>query len=322
VLTSHDLIRVILMERILRESPDESVDQAWSSTSPWSGRSRSRFAEACRQVGRAGKYAYFYPRSNVHCNLLPTSCPCSACIRYIVDRCSSACLFTLVLRPHSRAYTFARVPRHLPYVLHNVKMHGLSLFFAAALAVIASATPTVKGPTPAKRGNYGDCLSAAQATVVANNFRATIAEPFSAAFVRATFTVDFQDYSDSVNELINGGCPTGNATLGAATFPSRKAFITGQGGQAPIDFTILDIWYNCDTVIMRWMTTAPGSGPTALPASSQEEVTGIIVLEVVCNQRNDGSAAANPWLIERTYSEFNSGAWLYDLGIFKPTCSA
>ena len=201
-------------------------------------------------------------------------------------------------------------------------MHGLSLFFAAALAVIASATPTVKAPTPAKRGGYGYCLSAAQATVVANNFRATIAEPFSASFVRATFTVNFEDYSDSVSELINGGCPTGNATLGAATFPSRKAFITGQGGQPPILFNILNIWYNCDTVILRWMTPYPGAGPTALPTGSQEEVTGIIVLEVVRNERNDSSAAANPWLIETTYSEFNSGAWLYDLGVFKPTCPA
>ena len=200
-------------------------------------------------------------------------------------------------------------------------MHGLSLFFAAALAVVASATPTVKEATPAKRG-YDNCLSAAEATVVANNFRATIAEPFSASFVRSTFTVDFEDFSDSVNELINAGCPTGNATLGAATFPSRKAFITGQGGQAPILFTILDIWYNCNTVIMRWTTPYPGSGPTALATSAQEEVTGIIVLEVVCNERNDGSAATNPWLINRTYSEFNSGAWLYDLGIFTPTCSA
>lgn len=196
-------------------------------------------------------------------------------------------------------------------------MHCISLFLAAVLAIGASATPVVNKPTPAKRDSDECCLSAAEATVVANNFRATIAEPFNADFVKATFAVGFQDYSDSVNELINAGCPTGNATLGAATFPSRSAFIVGQGGQQPITFNILNIWYNCDTVIVRWMTPNPGTITT-----TQEEVTGIIVIEVKENQRADGSAATNPWLIQTVYSEFNSGAWLYDLGIFVPTCSA
>ena len=196
-------------------------------------------------------------------------------------------------------------------------MRCVSLFFAAALAVVASASPTIKGPTPVKRGYGYDCLSAAEATTVANNFRATIAEPFDVAFVKATFAIDFEDFSDSVNELINAGCPTGNATLGAATFDGRAAFIAGQSSQPPITFNTLKIWYNCDTVILRWMTPNPGTITTA-----QEEVTGIIVIEVKANERRDGSAAQNPWLIETVYSEFNSGAWLYDLGIFVPTCSA
>jgi hypothetical protein len=49
---------------------------------------------------------------------------------------------------------------------------------------------------------------------------------------------------------------------------------------------------------------------------SPTNITGIIVLETV--RGNDGV-----WLINTVYSEFNSGAWLVDLGVFKPqNCSA
>jgi len=66
-------------------------------------------------------------------------------------------------------------------------------------------------------------------------------------------------------------------------------------------------------------------------------VTGIIVLEVV---KNTDRKASQKWLIKTVYSEFNSGmrwnhspcifsmltfilgAWLVDLGVFTPTCSA
>ena len=181
-------------------------------------------------------------------------------------------------------------------------MYGLSVLLTSALALCASASPVDK------RNYGGSCLSASQAQTVADNFRATIAEPFNVAFVKATFAKTFQDYSDSVNELINAGCPSGGAaTLGAATFASRKAFIQGQSQQAPITFNILNLWYNCDTVIIRWTTPNPGT------VQPEEEVTGIIVIEVVA-----GSTSANPWLIQTVYSEFNSGAWLYDLGVFVP----
>lgn len=194
-------------------------------------------------------------------------------------------------------------------------MHGLS-FLTAALAVGASASPF---STLFKRhhgGGYGECLDESTATTVANNFRATIAEPFDVSFVKATFTRDFTDYSDSVNELINSGCPNGPATLGSATFPSRAAFIAGQSQQAPITFNILNQWYTCDTVIIRWQTPNPGF------VDPEQPVTGIIVIETKPNQRPDGSASSQPFLIETVYSEFNSGAWLYDIGNFTPTCTA
>lgn len=193
-------------------------------------------------------------------------------------------------------------------------MHSLSLLLTSALALGASASPF--GALFKRGGDYGQCLSYWEAEKVANNFRATIADPFSASFVKSTFTVGFQDYSDSVIELIDAGCPNGPVALGSATFSSRAAFIKGQSSQAPITFNILNLWYNCDTVIIRWMTPNPGTITTA-----QEEVTGIIVIEAVKNEGQN--AQSEPWLINTVYSEFNSGAWLYDLGVFVPSnCSA
>ncbi len=37
---------------------------------------------------------------------------------------------------------------------------------------------------------------------------------------------------------------------------------------------------------------------------------------------NPTKGTSQPWLIKTVYSEFNSGAWLVNLGVFTPTCSA
>lgn len=49
------------------------------------------------------------------------------------------------------------------------------------------------------------------------------------------------------------------------------------------------------------------------------QVTGIIVLEAVPSV----SSKQYAWQIEAVYSEFNSGAWLVNLDVFKPSnCTA
>lgn len=49
------------------------------------------------------------------------------------------------------------------------------------------------------------------------------------------------------------------------------------------------------------------------------QVTGIVVMETVKAPQH----SPNSWLIDTVYSEFNSGAWLVNLGVFEPTnCSA
>lgn len=45
-------------------------------------------------------------------------------------------------------------------------------------------------------------------------------------------------------------------------------------------------------------------------------VTAFIAIETVRATRG-----AETWLINTVYSEFNSGAWLVDLGVFQPICN-
>lgn len=57
---------------------------------------------------------------------------------------------------------------------------------------------------------------------------------------------------------------------------------------------------------MRWRTT--------VAANATETVTGIIVLETV--EAPPDYSGSEEYLIQTVYSEFNSGAWLVDLGKF------
>ena len=51
----------------------------------------------------------------------------------------------------------------------------------------------------------------------------------------------------------------------------------------------------------------------------QEDVTGIVVIEV---SPNPDASSDQPWQFATIYSEFNSFAWGYDLGLFTPVCDA
>ncbi|KAK6432708.1 hypothetical protein LTR95_011119 [Oleoguttula sp. CCFEE 5521] len=188
-------------------------------------------------------------------------------------------------------------------------MHAFIPAVVSALALGVSATPSRHWWGFGKDFN-GQCLSDDCANTVANNFKSLISD-YSNGLADSVLTTDYVDYSDSVNELINNGCATGHAPLGTATFSSRSQFEAGQGGQPNIPFEILNVWHSCDTVTMRWRSSAPGG-------SNAQQVTGIAVQQVVRNY-NGGQK----WLIKETFSEFNSGAWLADLNITVPTnCNA
>jgi len=68
------------------------------------------------------------------------------------------------------------------------------------------------------------------------------------------------------------------------------------------------MWYACEgPVVIRWRS-----------AQTPEIITGNIVLETARSTAD----SSEPWLIQTVYSEFNSGAWLVNLDVFKPNCTA
>jgi len=175
-----------------------------------------------------------------------------------------------------------------------------------AVAAIAKPVSLARSDVDPCDDDAPPCMTYEQASTVASNFRELIVN-YSNASAQAYLTTNFTDYSSSVNTLIDNGCSTPQP-LDAATFVGLAAFESGQGGQPSIPFDTLNLWHTCDTVIIRWRTNT-GSGP--------EDVTGIIVMETTYQGGDD-----EPFLINTVYSEFNSGAWLVDLGIFTPSCNA
>ena len=178
--------------------------------------------------------------------------------------------------------------------------------FVAATGLFALSSLTAAIPVSA-----GTCLDDAHAQQVAENFRILITD-YSNYTASQVLCENFVDYSDSVNELINSGCPNGTSPLGSPTFTDRNNFEAGQDSQPNIPFEILNIWHGCGMVAMRWRSPNPGT------VTPEQQVTGLIIMEVTFN----GWTAEQRYLIQNVYSEFNSGAWLYDLGVFQPSCTA
>ncbi|WPG99094.1 Hypothetical protein R9X50_00190300 [Acrodontium crateriforme] len=190
-------------------------------------------------------------------------------------------------------------------------MRSFSTILATASLLVSSVYADVPDPDTdaieqtALKG--ATCMTKNQAQQVADNFQQLIAA-YSDKAADQTLTKGFNDYSDSVTTLIDNACAAGPQALGSVTFNSRVSFEKGQGAQPAIPFQQLNVWNNCNTVFLRWRS-----------ALTPEHVTGIIVLEAVPNSLG----AKQPWLIDTVYSEFNSGAWLVDLNVLKPSnCSS
>ena len=178
-------------------------------------------------------------------------------------------------------------------------------FTAAALFSLA-AIGTLAAPRMEKRWHdRSDCMCEADAQRVANNYGTLIAS-YSDELANAALAKDFTDYSEGVNTLINT-CPQGAAAqplpLLSATFSSRKQFEVGQGEQPAINFNILDLEYNCNSVTIRWETTNTAPIPNPRP------VVGLIVLKT----EKSKPGHSEPWIVHTVYSEFDSGAWLQNL---------
>jgi len=169
------------------------------------------------------------------------------------------------------------------------------LAVAATLAVRALAADSWAKPRDAF------CLCDSDADVIGNDFAQLISN-YSSTFATEVLANDYSDYSDSVNTLIDSGT-TSPLALGTATFATKAAFLAGQGSQPDVPFTILNTWHTCDTVIIRWV---------ANPGAQQVQGFDALVVEPSSN-------GFQPYQIKTTYGEFNSGAWLADLG--RPECN-
>jgi hypothetical protein len=146
------------------------------------------------------------------------------------------------------------------------------------------------------------CLCDSDADVIANDFAQLISN-YSAALANDVLASDYTDQSDSVNTLIDSGT-TSPIPLGSLTFATKAAFLAGQSTQPNIPFTLLQTWHTCDTVIIRWV---------ANPGAQQVQGFDALIVEPSTN-------STQPYQIKTTYGEFNSGAWLADLG--RPECNA
>jgi len=146
------------------------------------------------------------------------------------------------------------------------------------------------------------CLCDSDADVIGNDFAQLISN-YSSDFATQVLADDYTDQSDSVNTLIDSGT-TSPIPLGSLTFASKAAFLAGQGSQPDVPFTILQTWHTCDTVIIRWV---------ANPGAQQVQGFDALVVEPSSN-------GFQAYQIKTTYGEFNSGAWLADLG--RPECNA
>ena len=117
--------------------------------------------------------------------------------------------------------------------------------------------------------------------------------------------------------LINQGCPNGPKPLGSPTFATRAEYIAAAMNQNPTPYKTLKVWNTCDTVIARWRAIKPYAGVTGV--RPQEDVTGIVIIETTPNPDQDSDY---PYQFLSIYSEFNSFAWGYDLGLWSSACTA
>jgi len=165
----------------------------------------------------------------------------------------------------------------------------LSTFLPALLI------PALSLAKSCKRDDDGQCLSMNDATHLVNAF-ASLLTDFKVSVANKTLADDFTDTSDSINWL--AGIP-----LGSVTFPSKAAFIAGQGAEPSIGFEVLSIdAVTCDVIAYRWVASV---------ASMEFPVKGISIIDAI--------HCSGQWQVESVFTEFNSAAWVADIG---GSCSA
>ncbi|KAG9815109.1 hypothetical protein KCV05_g18582, partial [Aureobasidium melanogenum] len=165
-------------------------------------------------------------------------------------------------------------------------------------------------PPPPPPPGDATCISAPDASLIATNFGLTISN-YTEPLAVQLFTNNFTDQSDSVLTLMHE--PGLQAQdLGKLTFSSKANFLAAQGAQPNVPFEILNLWNTCNTVIIRWL-----SAQTPLPVQGISVAT---VQPAIKGQGGGFGTGAQKWQINNIVAEFNSGAWLGNLGY--PECGS
>lgn len=88
----------------------------------------------------------------------------------------------------------------------------------------------------------------------------------------------------------------------APLFVGRAAFEKAQSGQPSINYQQLNIWPACTSVAFRWQATNTGK-------TNPKPVVGVVSAEV----KKAPAGHKYPWIITKTFSEFDSDAWVKNL---------
>ncbi|OCT50120.1 hypothetical protein CLCR_07655 [Cladophialophora carrionii] len=170
------------------------------------------------------------------------------------------------------------------------------------LAAVASAAPSLK----ARAGGDASCIPYDVAIAIETTWISTLTN-YDQATAENLLYPQLVDFSDSINYI--AGIP-----LGGPTFPSAEAYEQGQGSQPPIGLTVLGTdAITCDGVIaLRWVGQV---GLNTLPAQ------GITILKAI---KVGDAAVVGPtgWQLAEIHTEFNSAAWIVDIGGSCPPPSA
>ncbi|KAH0847443.1 hypothetical protein AYO21_09333 [Fonsecaea monophora] len=174
-------------------------------------------------------------------------------------------------------------------------MRFSSIIAPVSLAALASAAPALNA-----RG-YGDsdsCIPYSIAIDIETQWISTLTN-FDVNVATNLLAPELVDTSDSINYI--AGIP-----LGGPTFPSAQAYIAGQGAQPAIGFTLLgtDV-VTCDGyIVLRWIGAV---GQQTYPSQ------GITILKAV-QKGSDATVGPTGWQLAEIHTEFNSAAWVADIG--------
>lgn len=174
-----------------------------------------------------------------------------------------------------------------------------SIILTGSLLVASAVAGPWGGPSwgnwPGKGG--ANCLNDAEVKTLLDGYTYLLQFPQGADFnatANKILSDSFFVSSDSINSL--AGIP-----LGINAYPSKQAFIAGQAQTPAIPvLQTLGSFYTCNQIAWRWNGSSIGS--------NKYWVKGIITMDV--------NAATNQ--IDAVYSEFNTAAWLADIG--NPEC--